>query len=72
MFLTSLLLHYRRTLTSRADVIKPDQIQRQLNSFSFYDSIPIYDSISRKGGVARALPVDTMPRPQRASSMCHR
>ena len=36
---------------------KTDKIQDRLNSLSFYDSIPLYDSIGRNGGVPRAPPV---------------
>ena len=42
----------RKTLCERKD-----KLQQQLSSLSFYDSIPLYDSIGHKGGVARAPPV---------------
>lgn len=31
-----------------------------MNSLSFYDSIPLYDSVSRKVGVARAPPLEAL------------
>ncbi len=33
---------------------KKEQIQQRISSLSFYDSIPLYNSVGRKGGVPRA------------------
>ncbi|KAK2163033.1 hypothetical protein LSH36_87g06063 [Paralvinella palmiformis] len=48
---------YRKRSKPPTTTQKTDKIQDRLNSLSFYDSIPLYDSIGRNGGVARAPPI---------------
>jgi hypothetical protein len=49
----SFVYHFRKRPNTKEKNEK-DKMQERLNSLSFYDSIPMYESIGRRGGVARA------------------
>ena len=56
-FFSVIILCYRKRPEVK-EKEKKEKLQERLNSLSFYDSIPMYESIGRRGGVARA------PKPQ--------
>ena len=65
-------INFRRRPKRKAEKERKKRLQQRLNSLSFYDSIPLYDSIGRKAGTTtvQVQPNEEVP-PEQQNGLCN-